>query len=156
MGNCVELPRPHAARPSGDLGGLATGLSPDPAVQMAELARQLPRRGFGGPEVGGYTHRSSRSRFAKARRRGEGELEKGATSPLSSRNGQDENADEGREDLVQSSNCPTQAKIGIEWATHPYSGFRGLLRSRGRRDYGGRHCEVLILVPGRPDGPPHL
>src|SRR5713226_7383230 len=34
--------------------------------------------------------------------------------------------------------------------------FRGLLHSRGRRDYGRRHCELVIVVPGRPDGPSHL
>ena len=44
-GDHLELPRHHAARPSGDLGGLAGGLSPDPAVQVVELARQLRRRG---------------------------------------------------------------------------------------------------------------
>ena len=36
----------HAARSSGDLGGLARGLPPDPAVQVVELARQLRRRGL--------------------------------------------------------------------------------------------------------------
>ena len=42
----LELPRHHAARPSGDLGGLAGGLPPDPAIQVVELARQLRRRGL--------------------------------------------------------------------------------------------------------------
>src|SRR6266852_4902298 len=42
-GDHLELPRYHAARPSGDLGGLARGLPPDPAVQVVELAR---RRGL--------------------------------------------------------------------------------------------------------------
>ncbi len=45
-GDHLELPRHHAARPSGDLGGLAGGLPPDPAVQVVELARQLRRRGL--------------------------------------------------------------------------------------------------------------
>ena len=31
-----------------------------------------------------------------------------------------ENANERREDFVQPSNCPTQAKIGLEWATRPF------------------------------------
>src|SRR5580658_2393201 len=35
----------YHARPSGDLGRLAGGLSPEPAVQVVELARQLRRRG---------------------------------------------------------------------------------------------------------------
>jgi len=48
-----------------------------------------------------------------------------------SRNGQHENANERREDFVQRSNCPTQAKIGLEWATglckkKPRSSERGL------------------------------
>jgi len=38
----------------------------------------------------------------------------------------------------------------------PYSRFRRLLYNRARRDYGRRHCELVILVPGRPNGPPHL
>ena len=45
-GDHLELPRYHAARPSGDLGGLARGLPPDSAVQVVELARQLPGRGL--------------------------------------------------------------------------------------------------------------
>src|SRR5260221_9319420 len=113
MGNCVELPRHHAARPSGDLEGLATGLPTAPAVQMAELARQLRRRGFAGPEVGGYTHRSSRSRLEKARRRGEDEPEQGATSLLSSLDEQAEDADYGRGDLDASQKRPPQAKLGM-------------------------------------------
>jgi len=44
-GDHLELPRHHAARPSGDLGGLTKRLPPDPAVQVVELARQLRRRG---------------------------------------------------------------------------------------------------------------
>ncbi|HEY0790580.1 MAG TPA: DUF899 family protein [Chthoniobacterales bacterium] len=43
-GNHLELPRPHAAQPPGDVGGLARGLPPDAAVQVVELARQLQRR----------------------------------------------------------------------------------------------------------------
>ena len=38
----------------------------------------------------------------------------------------------------------------------PYSRFRDLFHNRARRDYGRRHCELVILVPRRPDGPPHL
>ena len=45
-GEHLELPRYDAARPSGDLGGFARGLPPDPAVQVVELARQLRRRGL--------------------------------------------------------------------------------------------------------------
>src|SRR5216684_8946586 len=37
----------------------------------------------------------------------------------SSQNGRHENANERREDSVQQSNCPTQAKTGLEWATRP-------------------------------------
>src|SRR6185436_7315006 len=62
-----------AARPSGDLGGLARGLPPDPAVQVVELARQLRRRGLAGPEVGRHNNRSSRS---SPKTRGRGELRK--------------------------------------------------------------------------------
>src|SRR5215467_6367078 len=67
-GNHLELPRHHAARPSGDLGGLAGGLSPDPAVQVVELARQLRRRGLAGPEVGRGVGRR-RGRLPEARLR---------------------------------------------------------------------------------------
>src|ERR1700680_4681537 len=70
----MELPRHHAARPSGDLGGLASGLPPDPAVQMVELARQLRRRVLASPEVDRYNHGPSSSRRPKARGRGESEL----------------------------------------------------------------------------------
>jgi predicted dithiol-disulfide oxidoreductase (DUF899 family) len=45
-GDHLELPRHDGARASGDLGGLARGLSPDPAVQVVELARQLRRGGL--------------------------------------------------------------------------------------------------------------
>jgi predicted dithiol-disulfide oxidoreductase (DUF899 family) len=45
-GDHLELPRHLAARPPGDLGGLAVGLPPDSAVQVVELARQLRRRGL--------------------------------------------------------------------------------------------------------------
>src|SRR5215469_3833414 len=76
-GECLELPRHHAARPSGDLGGLARGLSPDPAIQVVELARQLRRRAHASPEVGRYHNRPSSSGRPKARARGESELEKG-------------------------------------------------------------------------------
>src|SRR5712671_2156962 len=72
-GDHLELPRHHAARPTGDLGGLAGGLPPDPAVQVVELARQLRRRGFAQPEVGRGVGRW-RSRLPKARRRDECEL----------------------------------------------------------------------------------
>jgi hypothetical protein len=37
----------------------------------------------------------------------------------SSRNGRRESGNEQREDFVQPSNCPTQAKNGLEWATRP-------------------------------------
>src|SRR6266478_2031681 len=69
-GDHLELPRHHAARPAGDLGGLARGLPPDPAVQVVELARQLRRRGRASPEVGRGVRRW-RSHLPKARRRGE-------------------------------------------------------------------------------------
>src|SRR5467141_178320 len=75
-GDHLELPRHHAARPSGDLGGLARGLPPDAAVQVVELARQLRHRGLARPEVGQGVRRW-RSRLPKARRRGESELKKG-------------------------------------------------------------------------------
>jgi predicted dithiol-disulfide oxidoreductase (DUF899 family) len=65
-GDCLELPRHHATRPPGDLGGLAERLSADPAVQVVELARQLRRRGRTGPEVGSGL-RWRRGRFPQAR-----------------------------------------------------------------------------------------
>jgi hypothetical protein len=40
----AERLRYDGARASGDLGGLASGLPSDPAVQVVELARQLRRR----------------------------------------------------------------------------------------------------------------
>src|ERR1700704_5827375 len=44
-GHHLELPRHDGAWASGDVGGLAGGLPPDPTVQVVELARQLrPRR----------------------------------------------------------------------------------------------------------------
>ena len=54
-----------AARPSGDLGGLAGGLPANPAVQMVELARRLYRRGVARPEMGRGVRRR-RSRVPKA------------------------------------------------------------------------------------------
>src|SRR5262249_17502993 len=67
--------RHNAARPSGDLGGLARGIPPDPAVQVVELARQLRCRANASPEVGRYHNGASRSRLAKARGRVESELD---------------------------------------------------------------------------------
>src|SRR5580700_2266229 len=66
-GDHVELPRYHAAWPSGDLGKLARGLPPDPAVQVVELARQLRRRGLARPQVGRGLGRQG-SHLPKARR----------------------------------------------------------------------------------------
>ena len=43
-GQHLELPRHHPARPPGDLGRLARGLSADGAVQVVELARRVSRR----------------------------------------------------------------------------------------------------------------
>ena len=48
----LELPRHDGARTSGDVGGLAGGLSPEPTVQMVELARELRPRRCARPEVG--------------------------------------------------------------------------------------------------------
>src|ERR1700731_4739604 len=31
----------------------------------------------------------------------------------------------------------------------------GLPRNRARRDYGCRHCQLVVIVPGRPDGLSH-
>ena len=56
-----------AARPPGDLGGLAGGLPPEPALQVVELARQLRRRGLARPEVGRGVRRR-RGRLPKPRR----------------------------------------------------------------------------------------
>jgi putative transposase len=62
--------------------------------------------------------------YASARRTGNGAAS-GITLPAAreglrlSRSGQQENANEWREHFVQPSNCPTQAKIGLEWATRP-------------------------------------
>ena len=46
MGSYLELPRHHAARASGGVGGLARGLPPNPALQVVELARQLRGQGL--------------------------------------------------------------------------------------------------------------
>lgn len=48
----LELSRHHAARPPGDVGRLAGGLSPVSAIQMVELERQLRGRGHTQPEMG--------------------------------------------------------------------------------------------------------
>src|SRR5579864_9310025 len=72
----MELPRRCATRPPGDLGGLAVRLSPDAAIQMVELARQLRRRADASPEVDRHHNRPSRSRLPKARGRSEDELKK--------------------------------------------------------------------------------
>src|SRR5258708_9462677 len=82
-GDHLELPRHYAARPSGDLGGLARGLPPDAAVQVVELDRQLRHRGLAGPEVGQGVRRWRR-RLPKARRRGESELKNYSCSGRSS------------------------------------------------------------------------
>ena len=37
----LELPRSHGARPPGGVGGLAGGLSADPAVRVVELPRRV-------------------------------------------------------------------------------------------------------------------
>src|SRR5271166_3707947 len=39
-GDHLELSKHHASRTSGDLGGLAGGLPPDPAIQVVELERK--------------------------------------------------------------------------------------------------------------------
>jgi len=39
----IENSADFLPRPPGNLGGLARGLPPDPAVQVVELARQLRR-----------------------------------------------------------------------------------------------------------------
>src|ERR1700756_2191130 len=67
----MELPRYHAPRPSGGLGGLVGGLPQDPQIQVVELARQLRRRNVACPEVGRGVRRW-RSRLPKERRRSEG------------------------------------------------------------------------------------
>ncbi len=52
-GQHLELPRPGPARPPGDLGGLARGLSADRAVHLVELARRVrPPRDGTGPDEG--------------------------------------------------------------------------------------------------------
>src|SRR5438067_4100595 len=51
-GDDLELPRHDSAGPPGGMGGLAKGLSPNPAVQVVELARQLRGRAHAPPEVG--------------------------------------------------------------------------------------------------------
>src|SRR5215472_16812346 len=38
----------------------------------------------------------------------------------------------------------------------PCSRSRNLLHNRLRRDYGRRHCELVIHVPWRSNGPPHV
>src|SRR5271169_5607840 len=48
------------------------------------------------------------------------------------------------------------SSIYRRYRKEPCTSFRGLLHRRGRRDYGRRHCELVILVPGRPEGLPHL
>ena len=44
MGEHLELPRHHRARPPGRVGGLARGLPADPALPVVELARRVPAR----------------------------------------------------------------------------------------------------------------
>ncbi len=63
-GDHLELPRHDSTWSPGDVGGLARGLSPDPTLQVVELARQLRRRGLSRPEVGRGIRRR-RSRFRK-------------------------------------------------------------------------------------------
>src|SRR5271157_173883 len=56
----------------------------------------------------------------------------------SSRNGRRENANERREDFVQPSNCPTQDKVGLQWATVVYDmGLFSLDPQRRREPPGG-------------------
>ena len=78
-GEHLELPRHHAARPAGGLGGLARGLSSDPDLQVVELARQLRRRRRARPEVGRGVGRR-RGRLPKARRRAR-RHDRGASRP---------------------------------------------------------------------------
>ena len=69
-GEHLELPRHHAARPAGGLGGLAGGLSPDPDLQVVELARQLRRRAQR-PTRSGSRCRTPERPPSGSRRRGE-------------------------------------------------------------------------------------
>src|SRR3984885_11345252 len=63
----LELPRHDGTRASGDVGGLAAGLSPEPTVQVVELARELRPRRRARPEVGRSVGRR-RGRLSEARR----------------------------------------------------------------------------------------
>ena len=51
-GHHLELSRHHGAWTSGDMGGLAGGLPPEPTVQVVELARELRPRRHARSEVG--------------------------------------------------------------------------------------------------------
>src|SRR4029077_19819333 len=65
-GHLVELPRRDAARPPGAMGGFTRRISPDAALQVVELARQLPRREGGQPAMGQGVGRR-RGRFPEYR-----------------------------------------------------------------------------------------
>ena len=74
-GGHLELPRHHAARPPGGVGGFARGLSADPDLQVVELARQLRRRRRARQEMGRGVGRRrgrvpERSRRARSHERG--------------------------------------------------------------------------------------
>ena len=68
-GHHLELSRHDGARASGDVGGLAGGLPPKPAIQVVELARELCPQGRARPEVGQSVGRR-RGRLPEARRGG--------------------------------------------------------------------------------------
>jgi predicted dithiol-disulfide oxidoreductase (DUF899 family) len=69
-GHHLELSRHDGARASGDLGGLAGGLSPEPPLQVVELERELRPRCPTRPEVGRGVGRR-RGRLSETRRRRE-------------------------------------------------------------------------------------
>ena len=57
----------------------------------------------------------------------------------SSRNGRHENANERSGRLCPALNiCPTQAKIGLEWATRPSIGLSSRAQSRDLLQWGAR------------------
>ena len=84
--------------------------SPTEEYFCAQVSAQKPGANLGHPAVFGTTQRAARD------------------GSRSSQNGRHENANERREDLVQRSNCPTQAKTGLEWATRPVSPKAGETR----------------------------
>ena|SRR5436190_20498874 len=74
----------------------------------------------------------------------------------SSRNGRHENAKGKPADFVPQSNCPTQAKTGLEWATRPKRSKRAILSGcrRGQRHAMAAEDLSHLCGTGGGSGPP--